>query len=62
MAPGDIVVRLGEREINEPDDLVGATLALEPGTKVTAEILREGRRDTLEVVLGRRPPLQRPGR
>jgi S1-C subfamily serine protease len=62
MAPGDIVVRLGEREISEPDDLVGATLALEPGTKVTAEILREGRRDTLEVVLGRRPPLQRPGR
>jgi S1-C subfamily serine protease len=62
MAPGDIVVRLGEREINEPDDLVGATLALEPGTKVTAEILREGRRDTLEIVLGRRPPLQRPGR
>jgi serine protease DegQ len=32
--PGDIIVRLGEREINEPSDLVRATLEMESGQKV----------------------------
>jgi serine protease DegQ len=59
LAPGDIVVRLGEREINEPSDLVGATLELEPGQRVLIVIERAGRRETKEVEFGRRPPLPR---
>jgi serine protease DegQ len=59
LAPGDIVVRLGEREINEPGDLVGATLELEPGQRVPIVIQRDGRRETKEVELGKRPPLRR---
>ena len=59
LAPGDIVVRLGEREINEPQDLVGATLELEPGQRVPVVVQRNGRPETKEVELGKRPPLRR---
>ncbi len=59
LAPGDIVVQLGEREIHEPGDLVGATLEMEPGQRVPIVIQRDGRRETKEVELGRRPPLRR---
>jgi S1-C subfamily serine protease len=55
---GDIVVRLGEHAIEEPGDLVSATLELEPGTKVPVEVMRNGQKKTLEVELGRRPPLR----
>ena len=59
LAPGDVVEKLGEREIQEPRDLVGATLELEPGNRVPVQVSRDGRRETVEVELGRRPPLQR---
>jgi serine protease DegQ len=55
---GDVVVRLGEHAIDEPGDLVTATLELEPGSKVPVEVLRDGQPKTLEVELGRRPPLR----
>ena len=58
MAAGDIVVRLGDHAIGEPEDLVGATLEMEPGTRVPVEVVRQGKNVTLEVELGRRPPPQ----
>jgi S1-C subfamily serine protease len=57
--PGDVITRLGERDIREPDDLLAATLELEPGTRVPLELTRNGRRTSVEVELGRRPPLRR---
>lgn len=59
LAPGDVVVQLGDREIAEPRDLVGATLEHEPGKRVAVLIMRDGRRETRDVELGRRPPLRR---
>ena len=59
LAPGDLIVRLGEHAIDEPQDLVGATLELEPGTRVPLEIVRDGKRRTIEVTLGTRPALRR---
>jgi S1-C subfamily serine protease len=59
LAPGDIVVRLGDHTIAQPEDLVSATLEMEPGTRVPVEVLRNGKRQTVEVELGRRPPLRR---
>ena len=65
MAPGDVIVRLGAQPVDQPDDLAGATMELEPGAKVPVELVRDGRRQTLQVELGRRPPLRpqraRPG-
>jgi S1-C subfamily serine protease len=60
IAPGDIIVRMGDRAVTQPEDLVTATLEMEPGTRVPVEVLREGRRQTVDVELGRRPPLRRP--
>ena len=47
------------RPIETPDDVAALTLELEPGTKVPIEVQRNGRRQTLEVTLGTRPPLRR---
>jgi S1-C subfamily serine protease len=55
---GDVVVRLGDHVIDEPGDLVTATLELEPGTHVPVEVVRNGAQRTLDVELGRRPPLR----
>src|SRR6266508_1769657 len=59
MAAGDVIVRLGDRSVEQPEDLAGATMELEPGAKVPVELMREGRRATLQVQLGNRPPLRR---
>jgi serine protease DegQ len=57
--PGDVIVRFGDRDIAEPEDVAGATLETEPGTRVTVGIARNGKRRTVDVALGTRPPLQR---
>ena len=57
--PGDVIVRFGDRDIAEPEDVAGATLETEPGTRVPVEIARNGKRRSVEVALGTRPPLQR---
>ena len=62
LAPGDIIVRIGDRAIEQPDDVAGVTLELEPGTKIAIEVLRNGRRETVGVTLGTRPPLRRTSR
>lgn len=59
LAPGDIIVRFGERDIEQPEDVAGMTLELEPGSKVSLEVLRGGRREAVTVTLGTRPPLRR---
>jgi serine protease DegQ len=59
LAPGDVIIRLGDRPIEEPDDLAALTLELEPGTKVPIEVQRNGKRQTMDVTLGTRPPLRR---
>jgi serine protease DegQ len=59
LAPGDVIIRLGDHPIEEPDDLAALTLELEPGTKVPIEVQRNGKRQTMDVTLGTRPPLRR---
>ena len=60
IAPGDVIVKIGDHMIDEPGDLAGAILELEPGTRVSVDVVRNGKRQTLDVELGRRPPLRRP--
>lgn len=54
---GDVVVRLAGAEIDDEGDL-SRTLALEtrPGDAVEVVVYRDGRRETVELTLGRRPP------
>jgi serine protease DegQ len=56
---GDIVVRFGDHVIDEPEDVAGATLELEPGTRAALDIVRAGKHRTVEVTLGTRPALRR---
>jgi len=59
LLPGDVIVGMGGREIDQPDDLVSTTLEVEPGTKIDIDVVRDGKRRTLQVELGSRPPLRR---
>ena len=56
---GDVLVQLGELKIASADDLVSAALELEPGREVDAVVLRDGKRVTVPIQLGRRPPIRR---
>ena len=59
LQPGDHVLRVGQRPIEQPGDLASITMEFEPGTRVPVEVERDSRPLTLEVELGRRPPLRR---
>jgi S1-C subfamily serine protease len=52
---GDIITRIGDRKIEDPDDLSEAVQLLEPGQKVEVEIYRDGDKRTLDLELGERP-------
>ena len=52
---GDIVLRWGETEINDPLHLIHLITFTEPGTKVMVEIFRKGEHSTLEITVGERP-------
>lgn len=47
LASGDVVVRVGAREISEPGDLYRELFALAPGRSVEWEIVRESARSTV---------------
>ena len=53
-APGDVVVKFADRTIVDASDLPHTVGLLQPGEKVAAEIVREGRRKQLEVTVGKR--------
>jgi S1-C subfamily serine protease len=55
---GDIITAIGERPIDDPDDLSRAVALLDPGSTVTVEAWRDGERREVKVRLGDRP-LQR---
>ena len=55
---GDVITRIGDRPVDDPDDLSRAVGLLDPGTTVTVEAWRDGERREVEVRLGERP-LQR---
>ncbi|HXR56060.1 MAG TPA: trypsin-like peptidase domain-containing protein [Casimicrobiaceae bacterium] len=57
--PGDVIVGFGDHRIEQPEDLAGATLELEPGTHVTLDIERGGKHRNVDVTLGTRPAPRR---
>jgi S1-C subfamily serine protease len=58
IAPGDVVVRIGDRKVEHPQDLRGVVIGAEPGTRVAIELLRNGKRATVDAELGPLPPAQ----
>ncbi len=55
LKPGDIIARVNGKDVT-PDQSVSFLVAnLEPGARVPVEVVREGKRLALTVVLGKRP-------
>jgi S1-C subfamily serine protease len=52
---GDIITRIEDREIHDPDDLSEAVQLFDPGRKVTLEIYRDGEKREVQLELGERP-------
>jgi S1-C subfamily serine protease len=52
---GDIVTKIGDRKVDDPDDLSEAVQLFDPGQKVEVEVYRDGKKRTLDLVLGERP-------
>ena len=51
---GDIITRIAGRDIKSPEQLLDAVASTSPGDKVSVEIIRDGKAQTIEVVLGER--------
>jgi S1-C subfamily serine protease len=52
---GDIITRIEDRKIDDPDDLSEAVQLFDPGKTVTVEVYRDGTKRQLELKLGERP-------
>ena len=52
---GDIITRIGDRKVEDPDDLSEAVQLFDPGQKVKVELYRDGDKRTVDLTLGERP-------
>ncbi|WP_066798731.1 Do family serine endopeptidase [Sphingomonas soli] len=53
---GDIVVKIGDKDVTPDQTLSLLTSAIAPGTRVPFVVVRDGQRLTIPVTLGTRPP------
>jgi S1-C subfamily serine protease len=53
---GDVIVAVNGRHLTRRDDLADVISAMSAGDRVELEVVREGKRRTVELELGRRPP------
>jgi serine protease Do len=51
IAPGDVIVRVGERPVSRATDVRSVVVGAEPGTHVPIEFVRKGTRATVDVKL-----------
>jgi serine protease Do len=52
---GDVIVSVGGKQVNEPDDVPSAISSKKPGDTVAIDVIRDGKRHTYTVTLGIRP-------
>ena len=55
LRPGDVVLRVNGQEVTPEQTLSYIVANIEPGTRVPLEILRDGRRQTVQATIGQRP-------
>ena len=58
---GDVITRIADRPVDDPDDLSLAVSLLDPGSTITVVAWRGGERREIEVKLGKRPLQRLPG-
>jgi serine protease DegQ len=54
--PGDVLIRMGDRELERVEDFLDEVRARKPGDRVSITLLRGGREQQVEVTLVERPP------
>ncbi len=52
LKPGDIIIKLGDKELIDSDDLSKTVMALNPGNEVDILIVRDGKKKTIAATLG----------
>ncbi len=52
---GDLIVALDGKPVTSPDDVINIVTTRKPGDQVTVAVIRDGRRESINVVLGTRP-------
>jgi S1-C subfamily serine protease len=55
IAPGDVIVRFGDKQVRHAMDVTGVVLGAEPAEHVSIDFIREGRRSTVEAQLAPLP-------
>ena len=46
IAPGDLIVQVGEKQVRHPQDVTNIAIGTDPGTHVPIDIMRNGKRTT----------------
>ena len=55
IAPGDIIVRVGDKPVHHAQDVNSIVIGNEPGTHVPMDIVRNGKHASVDVQLARAP-------
>jgi S1-C subfamily serine protease len=56
IASADVIVRVGEREVAQAQDVLTILVGVEPGVHVPVDIVRDGKRKTVDVLTASPPP------
>ena len=53
---GDVITKIDSKKINTPEELIEKIQNYQPGDEVKVQLLRDGKKKTINVVLGRQKP------
>jgi len=56
IASADVIVRVGERDVSQAQDVLTALVGVEPGAHVPVDVVRDGKRKTVDVLAASPPP------
>ncbi|HZS80801.1 MAG TPA: Do family serine endopeptidase [Herbaspirillum sp.] len=62
MKPGDILISIEGKPVADTTDMLNLIAQLTPGQKAKMLVLRKAQQTTLDIVIGKRPPLKREDR
>lgn len=52
---GDVVLKVGDRDVKDPDDLIHEVARHKPGDRLTFHVMRDGKEQDVSVTLAERP-------
>ncbi|MFZ1180483.1 MAG: Do family serine endopeptidase [Herbaspirillum sp.] len=62
MKPGDILISIEGKPVTDTTDMLNLIAQLTPGQKARMLVLRKAQQTTLDIIIGKRPPLKREDR